>query len=518
MRRAVTLLMLLLVGLVVISCTNDPFDPLSVANTAPTARFYVAAYEDGGELNPTSYYERQFYWSGTDPDGTVEEYHISIRTDADVPAPWTVTTRTDTFMSFLTDDEGRAEATVYLACRDDRGAMSDTLVQYIPLRNFPPALNFQSDFEPLVNMQRDIIMEGEVPVDTVYWNWGVMNARCFAFDLDGTATMDSFYRYTLSETEPTEVVAWDDPSADPMVHWIRHDFGGINEIKEFEILLDDVPAGQRTLTVAVADEAHTETRLLLRWEVRDPSGSMLVVPDNSSYITQGFYDGILDEVMGEGTYDTYDFWFGFPDSPGVLLATLRKFDVVFWYDGGGTSEVLQRAAATDGVLQQYLYPLDDSQPGRLLMISRNLTGNLSGLPNPFRRNVFGISPSSEPAPELAPKSPAVGLQALGVEPHLPPMAIQSIFGRGRGMQMAYGLEDAYDELYRFDAVSHPRYWTSMPNGVTWEPLIGVRRPQRVQQELASAVGFSYELHTMQRAGVLNALEAVLTFELGVLEP
>jgi len=299
---------------------------------------------------------------------------------------------------------------------------------------------------------------------------------------------------------------------------LSHPFDGIGDIQEFEIMLSDIPAGQRTLTVAVSDEAQAESRITVEWEVRDPAGQVLVVPDNSSPYTQVFYNGVLDEILGEGAYDIYDFWFGFPDSPAVLLATLRQFDLVLWYDGGGTSEVLQRAAATGGVLQQYVEPIDNADPGRLLMISRNLTGTDSGLPNPFRQAVFGISPSADPAPQLAPKTFALGLEALGAVPHLPNMALQTIHGRGRGLQMAYGMEDAFDELYRFEAVSDRRYWNSMPNGVTWAPLIAVRRPQRVQQELASAVGFSYELHTMERTGVVNALRAVMTFELGVLEP
>ncbi len=63
--------------------------------------------------------------------------------------------------------------------------------------------------------------------------------------------------------------------------------------------------------------------------------------------------------------------------------------------------------------------------------------------------------------------------------------------------MRYDQDDAYDELYRFEAVTDRRYWNQMPNNVTWAPLIGVRRPQRSVQPLARAVGFSYELHTME---------------------
>jgi hypothetical protein len=428
------------------SCTNDPFDPEAVPNTPPVMRFFASPVDTSAELNPTSYFERSFRWSGSDQDGEVVEYYVSVRTDATVPAPWDTTTRTDTTMTFVTDDQGEADATFYLACRDDRGALSDTLVQYVPLRNFPPVLNFKSDFNPLANLQRELIEENGAVVDTVYWNWGVMNLRCFAFDLDGNRTMDDFYRYTLSDTDPAETLDWDDPAADPMVHWLRRPFEGDDAILEFEILLTGVPAGQRTVTVAVADEAQSESRLTLSWEVRSPRGQVLVVPDNSAPTTRDFYRDVLDEILGEGVHDTYSFWLGFPDSPAVLLETLRLFDLVFWYDGGGTSDVLTRAAATGGVLRQYLAPLDDSDPGRLLMISRNLTGSTSGIPNPFRQSVFGINPASDPAPQLSPKPAAVGLEILGAEPYLPTMAIANIFGRGRGLQMRFDQDDAYDEL------------------------------------------------------------------------
>lgn len=499
------------------SCTNDPFDPEAVPNTPPVMRFFASPVDTSAELNPTSYFERSFRWSGSDQDGEVVVYYVSVRTDAAVAAPWDTTTRTDTTMTFVTDDQGEANATFYLACRDDRGALSDTLVQYVPLRNFPPVLNFKSDFNPLVNLQRELIEENGAVVDTVYWNWGVMNLRCFAFDLDGNRTMDDFYRYTLSDTDPAETLDWDDPAADPMVHWLRRPFEGDDAILEFEILLSGVPAGQRTVTVAVADEALSESRLTLSWEVRSPRGQVLVVPDNSAPVTQDFYRGVLDEILGEGVHDTYSFWLGFPDSPAVLLETLRLFDLVFWYDGGGTSDVLTRAAATGGVLQQYVAPLDDSDPGRLLMISRNLTGSTSDIPNPFRQAVFGINPASDPAPQLSPKPAAVGLEILGAEPYLPTMAIANIFGRGRGLQMRFDQDDAYDELYRFTEANRI-YWNSLSGNGTWAPLIGVRRPQRVQQELASAVGFSYELHTLQRDGVVAALAAVLEHDLGVSIP
>lgn len=512
-----------LAALLVAACTNEPFDPESVPNARPTVRFYAETVDPDGELNSTSYSQRTFHWSGTDEDGEVVAYYVSVRPDSAVPAPWDTTTSTDTTMTFATDDQGEAQATFYLAALDDRGAVSDTLIQYVPLRNFPPALNFQSDFDPLTNLQREFVLEGETVVDTVYWNYGVMNVRCFAFDLDGNQTMDAFYRYTLSDVEPAETYDEGEPGADPLTHWIRVPFDGVGDVLEFEFLVTDLPPGERTLTVAVADEAAAESRITLTWEVREPARiggaggpRLLMVPDNSSPLTADFYRDVLAEIFGEDAINEYDFWFGFPDRPSYLLETLRRFDLVFWFDGGGTSEVLERAAATDGVLQQYLEPFDGSEPGQLLMISRNLTGNQSGIPAPFRQRVFGISPAADPAPQLRPKTSTLSVPALGAEAYLPPLTLANIFGRGRGLKERFDEEFPYDELYRFESCI--RCWDGQPPTEEWAPLIGVRRPRRDDQRFATAVGFSFELHTMQRAGVVDALQAVMEFELGVAAP
>ncbi len=508
LRRAVaTMLILGSVGLA--ACTNDPFDPDSVENQPPSVRFFATPVDTAGELNPTSYFSRRFHWSGTDADGQVTEYYVSVRTRADVPAPWDTTTRTDTTMTFVTDADGQAEATFYLACRDDRGAVSDTLVRFVPLRNFPPALNFQSDFDPLKNLQRELILDGETVVDTVYWNWGAMNVRLFAFDIDGNATMDSTYRYTTADAEPEITLPADDPAADPMLHWLEAPFESQEEIREFAIQLGGLPPGQRTLTVAVGDEALAETRLELTWEVRAPRGPVLVIPDNSSGNAREFYREFLAGYLGEDGWDEYDFWFGFPDSPYVLLETMRQFALVFWFDGGGTSPILQTAAARNGALERYLQPTDGSAPGRLLMISRNLTGSASQLPFYFRQTLLGISPTGSPASMLEPENSAIGVQALGAQPHLPPMTLISTQGRGMGLTLLEGTE----ELYRFEECL--RCFGRRP---PWDPIVAARRPDRATSALASAVGVSFQLDAMDPEGAYAALAAILAEELGVSAP
>ncbi len=109
MKRSFVVLAVLL-GLAIASCTNDPFDPDSVTNQIPVVSFFVESIDPDDEFNPTSYYQRRFHWSGADADGRIEEFYVAIRTNTDPDAPWTSTTRTDTTITFVPDSEGVAEA------------------------------------------------------------------------------------------------------------------------------------------------------------------------------------------------------------------------------------------------------------------------------------------------------------------------------------------------------------------------------------------------------------------------
>jgi hypothetical protein len=490
-------------------CTNDVFDPTTVPNQPPSVRFFIAPGDTDGGLNPTSYNRRTFSWSGSDQDGTVVAYYVSVRPQRNVPASWIETTHTDTTMTFTTDDLGHAEATFYLVCRDNLGALSDTVVQYVPLRNFPPAINFQSDFEPFANLQREIVYEGGAPVDTVYWNWGAMSARLFAFDPDGGETMSTVYRYTVAEPVPDCVRQVDDPAADPEVCWVEVPFASPADIQEFEVVLAGLAPGQRTLTVSVSDEAAAETRFTYSWEVRPPRGRVLLVPDNYGSLVNNLYRPFLDEFLGPDGYDVYDFWYGYPDNPAVLLASLRQFEVVLWLGGGSTSSILARAAMRDGVLEQYLAPVDGSEAGRMMIVSRALTGGGSTLPNYFRQTILGVGVSASPPNELVPEASAVGAVASGSVAWLPDLTLESRSARGVGLT----LQNGTDVLYRFDPCTR-----CFGNRPPWDPIIAFRRPARAQSTLARIVGFSFDLEYMERTATLAALEAIMTQELGVTPP
>jgi hypothetical protein len=507
---------------VVAGCSpNDPFDPNSMPNHPPVVRLAMAPVDPDQELNPTSYFQRTFNWSGTDQDGWVTEFYVSIRTESGVAAPWDTTARTDTTMTFVTDAEGNAEATFLLACRDNRGGVSDTLRQFIPLKNFPPAVNFRSDYDPLVNMQREfrdadgnVTEDPGAAADTTYWNWGAMNFRVFALDLDGAATMDDFYRYTLVDTalgDPDITFEVDDPDADPGLGWVRVPFDASEEIKEFDIFVTDAPVGPATtLTVSVADEADADTRFHFSWEVREPAGPVLYVPDNSGPQAKAFYRDFLNTEYGEGNWAEYSFWFGFPDHAFVLLESFRKFDVVLWADGGTTSPRLAAAAANGGVLTQYVHPLAGEDPGQLLFISRGVVGNSSSLPFPFIQNVLGISPTPDPVTAL---NLPTASQALGLQPHLPGMATINGFGQGIGLKFDETTFPTTEAIFQMEYCL--RCYSVRP---PYDPIVGCRIPDRATAQYAEAVTISLPLEFFDPDQVRENLSAVLTQELGVQAP
>lgn len=507
-KNAILWLLVAATGLLVNCAANDPFDPETVANNKPNARLFVAPLEGGDDLNPTSYFERQFHWSGSDNDGWVTEFFVSIRTQADIPAPWDTTTAQDTTMTFYTNEEGVSEATFYIACRDNRGAISDTLVQYIPLRNFAPTVSFKADFEPLKNMQREFSGGG---ADTTYWNFGSSNFRFFALDEDGAEAMDSFFRYTLMDIsggDPEITFAVDDEDANPELGWIQVPFEAVAEIKEFEIFIKGAsPSINKTLTVSVGDEAFADTRFSYSWEVRAPQSNILYIPDNSSTLGEALYTTLMDGLYGVGQWDVYDFWHGFPDSDFTIVETMRLFDLVIWTDGGANSSVMEAASVRDGAIQELVKPTDGAQPGKFLFVSKAVAGSGSQLSPHFISTVLGISPTGAPQAGL---DMALDKQALGLLGHLPAITTTNAQGDGFGVVLREGSEAIYQMEYCPRCYGGPR--------PPFDPLVGIRWPERATDPDATTVVMSIQLEYFDEVEALAALQAIIGLEFGVVTP
>lgn len=487
---------------------NDPFDPASLANHRPTVEMFVAA-PDTGSFPATSYFERNFYWHGSDQDGWITGFDVSIRLERGVPAPWVNTTRTDTFMTFVTDDNGEAEATFLLVAHDNRGALSDTLREFFPLRNFPPEIHFDPDFDPLSNLQREIV--GGAQPDTLYWNWGYGNFKLTASDRDGVSTMDQFFRYTFADVEPTETYQVGDPLADPNTTWVQAPFLNAGDpttgFREFEIPVDGVPVGLRTMTVSIKDEGGSDSRFTYSWDVRAPRSNILYIQDNSSSIGRQCYTEFMDGRFGAGNWDTYDFWMGYPDRHTTLTSVMREYDAVLWTDGGVTSDILVKASERGGALEAYVFGSDTEPGGKLMIVSSVLVGSRSRLGANFRLRALGVDSRGEPVTDL---TLPVGKQALGLIAGLPAMtsdnSINGSTAKGIGLKALATAEP----LYRMEDC--PGCYTRRPPS---DPVIAVRSPLRTDAPLAQTISVSIQLEFFDRAEVLAALNSLFDNELGV---
>ncbi len=464
-------------------CTNKPFDPESLSNQPPVATIFISPVEVDS-LNPTSYYQRTFHWSGSDVDGFVVDFFVAIQPDTTVPAVWDTTTATDTTLTFPTDDEGQAYAFIQVACRDDRGAVSETAERFVPLRNFPPVINFQADY------------------DSVDWSYGAVNFRFFAVDLDGNETMADSFRYKLDTADTTVVWDFGEPGADPATGWVRRAFEDIDG-RTFEIELHGLSGDPvETLTVSVMDEALADTRFHWTWQVREPLGPVLLVADASTD-TNDLYHTFMNMTFGPGLWSAYEIVTAhMPDRAWVLTETFRQFDVVLWYTGSGTSQNLLDA---NGAIRQYLDPPPgEGEPGQLLLISPKATGAETNLPFAFIQEILGVSPTAAPANLFYVPQ---GRQALGLQPHLPAITAANNFGAGTGLQPLDGTETIFQMEY-----CRTCYGGREP----FDPYIAVRRPAR--PDTASVVLITLLLDNFVWDEVYPALQAVLTEEMGVTLP
>ncbi len=493
-------------------CTaNEPFDPNTLENAKPIARLFVTSPDEDEELNSTSYFQRTFSWSGSDRDGFIEEFYISVRTDGDNPAPWDTTISTDTTMTFSPDQTtGEASATFLLACRDNRGALSDTVTQFFPMRNHPPVVDFQPDYDPLVNLQRDIVDMGQAVMDTTYWNWGANSFRFFAYDLDGLSTLDEFYRYTLVDGgNPDTTWDIDDPAADPELGWVKVPFEVSSESYEFEIFVTNISAGERTLTVSVQDEANGDPRFQYTWQVRAPKTQVLYVSDTSGPAVLEMYTNLLNDMFGEGNWDKYEFVAGFPDRPYVLLENFRQFEVVIWASGSSASGNLRKATERDGVLQQFILPFEESQvdAGHLLLVSKSVVGSGStGIPSYFATNVLGISATAAPVVALSNMS-GKEAESQGGASYLPNFTGEANYSIGIGMNP----DNDTETLFRMEDC-HNCYGSPRPPD---DPVVAIRRPHRDEDPLAYVICFSLQLEFFNTAEVATVLEQLMTNEMGV---
>jgi len=492
--RRTHLLLSLLVAAGLVSCANEPFDPQNWENRRPVADIWVLPAEPDS-LKPTTYNQASFHWSGTDVDGFVTGFHVSITQLGTPPSDWIFTTRQETTATYRTDENGRTFPTLYVVAEDDRGALSDTVSVTFPLVNFPPVLEFAEDFVPARQ------------------TFSAASFEFFGFDLDGDETLLPWVEYRYAGSDPEVVFEIGDTLADPSVGWVQL----AKPPTRFTMVLRDIPPGdpaadyQQTLYVRILDEAGGVDVLEHAWQVFPVVGDVLLVDDApvtaSLASRDSFYRDALDTLLPDA-HSLWDISEGMPERESDIRLTLEPFRLLIWYTGNSESANLLRAQS---ILEDFVTgDLDPDTPGvqsgQLFLETSNAVGAASNLGSGFRSEILGLEKNSDPRSAF--RITSTDLNALGGVLDIDPQVgdLPSIGSAGKnyldGPGFFFGLYGfiltaGTAELYRFEEYDylHDRRPVS--------PILASRRPDT---GIARTVVIGFPLEFANAKG--NAIEAL----------
>lgn len=465
------LILPLLGVLALFACTNDPFDPDSVPNERPVARIFV---DHADSLAVTSYNGARFAWSGSDVDGFVVGYWVSITTEQDPDAPWVFTVADDSVATWTTNEDGTVSPTLQVVAVDDRGALSDTARVSFPLINSPPVLEFGEEFEPPATSIR------------------AADFDFFTFDADGDDTLLPIVEYRYDGSDPDVTFAVGDTLADATVGWVAIE----RSRRGFRLRLRDLPGGDpangnaQTVYVRVRDVAGASTVLDYTWTVPEVRGTVLLVDDDpqTSISRQDFFEGAMNAHFGD-QWTTIEST-SLQGEAEVLQASIEPFDTIIWYVGrqtrGNNLNELRDLVASFVAGGGKFY-LDFQYAG-----SSQVTSLLN---DAFRQGILGVAETPIEGEILGPLdvSNQIGpfLDIESDDPAVPNLLYLPASGAFFGVQ-PIGLTESVAPLYHFEIAR----WIRDPNrsrliGPT-EPVVAVRKPATGEAQVVT-VTFQVEL-------------------------
>ena len=491
------------VGSSLVSCANDPFDPESLDNTPPQARIFVGG--SGGELQATSYNGATFHWSGTDNDGLVVGFHVSIAPDGEAPTDWIFTTRDETTATYATDINGEAVPRLWVVAEDNRGALSDTVSTAFPLVNFPPVLEFAVDFDPVAQ------------------SFSAATFELFGFDLDGDETLLPVVDYRFEGSDPSILQESGEPGADPSVGWVRRP----RDRRRFNLDLRGVPAGdpddefRQTVYVRLVDEAGATSDFSYTWQVFEVRGEVLLIDDNA--IAAGrdqFYIDVMNAHLG-------DAWNLFaatslPTDPDDQWLTLSPFRTIVWYSQPVSPS--PRLAAAQDVLTRFITAdLDPETPGlqqgRLYLEYQLAGATTGGLSTAFKTGVLHVGGTPFPRNQIVRVSEvaaAIGptLEINSQDPSLPDLVHDPLTASGTYFGL-WGMSLGADAvpLWNFEQAE----WGGRSDPTCripgCEPTVALRWPVN---GLARVVTVAFQIDYADASGnAREAVRAILRDHLGV---
>ena len=484
------------------SCSNDPFDPDSLRNTPPTARIFVS--DEDGELQTTSYNGATFHWSATDSDGRVVGFHVAIAPDGTEPVDWIFTTQDESTSTYTTDENGEVTPRLWVVAEDDRGALSDTVSTAFPLVNFPPALEFNTDF---------------VPVEQ---SFSAASFDLFGFDLDGDDTLLPVVDYRFEGSDPGVVFDEDDPDADPAQGWVRRE----RTRRRFTLGLRDIPPGdpndefRQTVYIRLVDEAGAASDFSYTWQVFEVRGEVLLIDDNTTAAGRDdFYAGLMQDHLGDA-WNVLEAT-SLPDDPDLQWLSFSPFRTIVWYSQPVSPS--PRLAAAQQTLTRFVNEdLDPDQvgvqQGRLYLDYQLAGSTTGGLSAAFKSGVLHVGSTPDPRNSLVRVNEVqseIGptLEILSQDPSLPDLVHDPSTAAGTYFGL-WGISVPAESapLWRFESAQ----WGGRADPTCrlgCEPVVAIRWPAT---GLARTVTVGFQIDYADADGnARDAIRAILRDHLGI---
>jgi hypothetical protein len=358
-----------MVGLGIAAC-----DPGQLAGNQPpdTSFFLDGVGLDSARLTTVV----QMHWLGTDPDGYVEGYELSVD-----GGDWFFTQRTDSTFRFDIE-AGSLDADVDLRVRaiDNLGAADPEPAQLtLPVRNTPPTARFNP--------------EVAIP-DTAY---SVLSFTWSVADLEGVETIDSVFLrinegdwYYLSPGASFATLLSSDTRT-PGVQPAQLLLG--SEARPMDELLTGLNNGGRNRLYLQARDlsgAFSEVDTSAEFFLQPQRSDLLIVNAHQRREAVAFTRSMFDEVA-QGDYDWLDLRASLPSfwEPTFSLY-LRLYDRIYWFGDGqpisgqGETYILEQAA---NGFQAYL------NEGKKLMMSTPFNPVFNDPERQAQSLIFDFSPA-----------------------------------------------------------------------------------------------------------------------------
>ncbi len=324
MQRFLQILALMLGVGSVVSCEKGA--PL--VNRPPDTRIFVDAInlDSANRLNTVV----RLHWLGTDQDGYVEGYEISID-----EGEWGYTTATDSVFRFdlgaASDPFGVIDSTADILFQvraiDNLGARDESPdVLVVPIKNTKPTAGFDS----VLTLPDTVAIVGSI-------SWNVS-------DVDGVETLDSVYLRINDGPWRNFAPTVDFVTFQPMDATLSGPqaaelFTGAEATRQTEPLPGLLVDGDNYLYLRARDVSgsFSEVDTLGPFFLQGRSSDLLVVAEHGNVAAIDRYRELLDATVD--SYDWYDLQSRLPNfwEPTFSLF-LRSYDQVFWFSDGVPNE------------------------------------------------------------------------------------------------------------------------------------------------------------------------------------